>query len=537
VSSVDSQAGSRSGAVQPWRPHLHLTPAHARMTDPNGLVWHASRYHLFFQFSTELTGGTRPAEDDGFPVSWGHATSTDLVHWTEHPVAIAATPSESISTGSVVEDLLGTSGLAHGAVPALVAVYTATDPHTGRRHQALAASDDGGYTWRRVPDGPLLPSRERDGSDGDPGAGEARIRDPRVFWYQPRSCWVMVAAPVAERVVEFWCSTDLLSWNRVGRFGPHGPDDVHWEVPDLIDVPIDGDPGHASRWVLTLSVNPRPGTGGSGMVYAVGDFDGRSFTPAHDGDAFGPFSWVDHGPDFSAATSFAHDPRRTGPQNSPVWVGWLGNWAYADVVPTTGWRGVASLPRTLRLARRGDRFRLVQRPVPEIATTRQGIGTRLLQVALPPEPTRRRVPGAGGNCLEVRMDVEVGPGASAGIEVLASADGAQFTRVTWSQDTGLLALDRRTSGVSGFHPQFAALACGPLDGEPVTDGPAAGGHRVRFAVWVDVCCVEVFGGEGETVLSAQVFPDGESTFVSMYAEGGPVVVRELQVWPLQLPLE
>jgi sucrose-6-phosphate hydrolase SacC (GH32 family) len=60
---------------------------------------------------------------------------------------------------------------------------------------------------------------------------------------------------------------------------------------------------------------------------------------------------------------------------------------------------------------------------------------------------------------------------------------------------------------------------------------------VRFAIWVDVCCVEVFGGEGETVLSAQVFPDGESTFVSMYAEGGPVVVRELQVWPLQLPLE
>ena len=89
------------------------------------------------------------------------------------------------------------------------------------------------------------------------------------------------------------------------------------------------------------------------MVYAVGDFDGRTFTPAQDGDAFGPFSWVDHGPDFSAATSFAHDPQRTGPQNSPVWVGWLGNWAYADIVPTTPWRGVPSLPRTLRLARMG----------------------------------------------------------------------------------------------------------------------------------------------------------------------------------------
>jgi sucrose-6-phosphate hydrolase SacC (GH32 family) len=37
------------------------------------------------------------------------------------------------------------------------------------------------------------------------------------------------------------------------------------------------------------------------------------------------------------------------------------------------------------------------------------------------------------------------------------------------------------------------------------------------------------------VLSAQVFPDQDSTSVSMYAEGGPVVVRELQAWPLHLP--
>jgi sucrose-6-phosphate hydrolase SacC (GH32 family) len=366
----------------------------------------------------------------------------------------------------------------------------------------------------------------------------------------------MVAALATAHVVEFWCSVDLLSWQQVGWFGPFGPDQGRWEVPDLVEVPIDADPDGDSRWVLALSINPRPGTGGSGMVYAVGDFDGRTFTPVQNGDAFGPFSWVDHGPDFSAATSFAHDPRRTGPQSSPVWVGRLGNWAYADAVPTTPWRGVASLPRTLRLARHGDRFRLVQRPVPEIATARQGIGTRLLHVILPasrpasrpasppaspPEaeaearPIRRRVPGTGGACLEVRMDVEVGPGASAGIEVLASADGYQFTRVSWAESTGLLVLDRRASGVSGFHPEFAALATGPLDGVPVVEGPAAGGRRIRFAIWVDVCCVEVFGGDGETVLSAQVFPDEDSGFVSMYAEAGPVVIRELQVWPLRLP--
>jgi fructan beta-fructosidase len=532
VSSVDSPTGAQAGAVQPWRPLLHLTPTRSLMADPNGLVWHASQYHLYFQFSAERRDA----------VSWGHATSPDLLHWTEHPVAIAATASESVTTGSVVEDLHDTAGLGGGA-SALVAVYTATDPHTGRQHQALATSADGGYTWRRVPAGPLLGEPPLgDPLAADPAGRGSQVRDPRVFWYPARSCWVMVATPASGEVVQFWCSTDLLSWQLVGAFGPVGPQGVRWEVPDLVEVPIDADPEGGSRWVLALSVNPGPVAGGSGMVYAVGDFDGRQFRPEQDGDAFGPFSWVDHGPDFYAATSFAHDPARTGPQNSPVWVGWLGNWAYADMVPTTPWRGVQSLPRTLRLARHGDGFRLVQRPVPEIATARDGIGTRLLHVVLPAggpgeEPLRRRVPGTGGSCLEVRVDLEVGPGASAGVEVLASADGSQYTRVVWSQVTGELCLDRRAAGVSGFHPAFAALAVGPLDGTPVTEGPAAGGHRVRFAVWVDVCCVEAFGGDGETVLSAQVFPDVDSTFVSMYADGGPVVVRELQVWLLRPPPE
>ena len=106
MTSVGPATGARPGAVQPWRPRLHLTPSRARMTDPNGLVWHASRYHLYFQFSTDPTS-TGPT--DWSAVSWGHATSTDLVHWTEHPVAIAATASESVTAGSVVEDVHDTS--------------------------------------------------------------------------------------------------------------------------------------------------------------------------------------------------------------------------------------------------------------------------------------------------------------------------------------------------------------------------------------------------------------------------------------------
>lgn len=46
------------------------------MNDPNGLLYNEGVYHLYFQF---IPGG-----DKWGAMSWGHATSEDLLHWTEH---------------------------------------------------------------------------------------------------------------------------------------------------------------------------------------------------------------------------------------------------------------------------------------------------------------------------------------------------------------------------------------------------------------------------------------------------------------------
>ncbi len=516
------------------------------MDDPNGLIWHGGRYHLFFQYHPEGSAGG--------PVSWGHATSSDLVHWSEQSVAIPAIGPEQVLSGSVVLDKADSAGLGEGGPAPLVAVYTTSDPSSGRRAQALASSVDGGYSWRRYAGSPAA------------GVGPGEFGDPKVFRHEPSRAWVMVVAGPDGRSVQIWNSPDLRSWVRTGQVGPHGPaDGGGWEVPDLVEVPIvpprqgqaAGWP--ASRWVLSVSVNAGGPAGGSGMVYAVGDFDGREFTPLQDGDAFGPFSWVEHGPDFYAATSCTELPAGPDGDAAPVWMGWLGNWGYADVTPTSPWRGTQSLPRRLHLRPDGERLLLAQSPVAQLLAARQGAGTRLLHVELPALPlpgtvaatagaglaarppapasalVRRVVPGAGGCTLELRLDVEVGPGSAAGVEVLASADGRERTRICFDEPSGQLLLDRRASGTAGFHPAFAAVCGEALDGEPVTSGPAAGGRRVRFAVWVDACCVEVFGGEGEVVLSAQAFAGPESVSVALFAENGPALVRELLVWPLDPP--
>ena len=73
------------------------------MNDPKGLIYYKGKYHLFFQYS--------PESDLWKDISWGHATSIDLIHWQEHPIAILADGDGLIFSGSAVVDFQNSSGL------------------------------------------------------------------------------------------------------------------------------------------------------------------------------------------------------------------------------------------------------------------------------------------------------------------------------------------------------------------------------------------------------------------------------------------
>jgi sucrose-6-phosphate hydrolase SacC (GH32 family) len=113
------------------------------MNDPNGLVLHDGEYHLFFQHLPDsLVHG---------PMSWGHAVSNDLVDWTELPVALAATDTEHVWSGSVVHDAADTSGLGVDGAGPLVALWTAFEPVGGMQRQSLSWSVDPAAPGRRTP--------------------------------------------------------------------------------------------------------------------------------------------------------------------------------------------------------------------------------------------------------------------------------------------------------------------------------------------------------------------------------------------------
>src|SRR5664279_382229 len=129
---------------QPWRPQYHFTPSNNFMNDPNGMVFYKGEYHLFYQYN--------PEGQVWGHMSWGHAISTDMVHWQHLPLAIPEDPNFMIFSGSAVVDWNNSSGLCKSTDPAdrdpscLIAIYAA-DYHQKQEKQHIAYSNDRGRTW------------------------------------------------------------------------------------------------------------------------------------------------------------------------------------------------------------------------------------------------------------------------------------------------------------------------------------------------------------------------------------------------------
>ena len=471
---------------EPFRPGFHFSPPENWMNDPNGLVWYDGEYHLFYQYNPEGT--------DWGNMSWGHAVSPDLVRWTHLPIALEFTDTEHVFSGSVVVDHENTSGLGRDDRPALVALYTAHHPVTGHQAQALAWSVDRGITWHRHPGNPVL------------DIGSTQFRDPKVSWYEPGGYWVMtVALPVDQRIC-FYRSDDLVSWTPLSEFSSPGwTDGAEWECPDLFELPVGGG---GSRWVLVLSLGPGGAWPWLGTAYVVGDFDGTTFVADPSQPELEP---LDNGADFYAAVSFSD-----APAGQRILIGWMNNWTYAREIPSSAFRGAMAVPRIVTLATGDAGVQLIQEPVP-MSAWRGGSSWSATDHHLPVGTTA--LPAAAcGDQLVIRAELEPGIAERVGLRVRVGE--GERTIVGYDVPTGVIYVDRRDSGRSDFHPDFAAVHTAPL---PLRDG------RVSLTVLVDRASVEVFGNDGEASITDQIFPSTDSTGVELFAEGGSALARCLTV--------
>ena len=284
-------SGTAAAAGDPYRPAYHYTASTNFMNDPNGLIYHDGIYHMFYQYNPS---GTTAGNG-----SWGHATSTDLVHWKRQPLAISTDATEDVWSGSVVYDRTNSSGFGTKRNPPMVAVYTSFDKATGIQRQALAFSRDDGFTWTKYTGNPVIDIGSRD------------FRDPKVFWDSAHGGWRMVVALAAEKKVSIYSSSNLKNWHHESDFGPAGAASAVWECPDLFPLPVDGK-SKQQKWVLTVSVSGK-------TQYFVGAFDGTTFTspdaeytpPA--GTVLNDFEGTDYGDWTTTGTAFGSGPSADGP--------------------------------------------------------------------------------------------------------------------------------------------------------------------------------------------------------------------------------
>lgn len=243
------------------RPQFHFSPEANWMNDPNGMVYYEGEYHLFYQYYPEgIVWG---------PMHWGHAISTDLIHWEHLPIALYPDEHGLIFSGSAVIDWNNTSGFGKDDQPAMVAIYSYHDLAKEQagleddfQTQGIAYSIDKGRTWTKYKGNPVL---------GNPGIRD--FRDPKVIWHEDSQQWVMALAVLDHLMI--YGSPNLKEWSLLSEFGKDlGSHDGVWECPDLF--PLKDETGK-EHWVLILNMNPGNPNGGSGTQYFIGDFDGKEF--------------------------------------------------------------------------------------------------------------------------------------------------------------------------------------------------------------------------------------------------------------------
>lgn len=452
-----------------YRPQYHFSPAINWCNDPNGLVYYKNQYHLFYQHN--------PFANVWGHMTWAHAVSNDLVHWKHLPIAIPEENGVMIFSGTCVADINNTSGFGkNGQVP-LIAIYTGHIEGVNQS-QHLAYSLDDGITWTKYSKNPILDLNKKD------------FRDPKVFWYAPKNYWVMCLMFPVEHIVKFYSSKNLTDWTYLSDFGPAGDTTGVWECPDLVQVPVAGSGKKTQKkWLLQMSMN-------GSMQYFVGEFDGIKFTSENPADKiYRP----DYGPDYYAAITYGQLPAT----QSPVSIGWVNNWYYANDIPTTPWKGAMSLPRTLSVKKINNDWILLQQPVTQLAKQQQFL-YKDFKVGF---HDTMKLPAPASQQYMVDFSIASGKDATGGIRIGTGDD--HYVEIGWNAKSQTLYLDRSRSSHQSFNANFAKMSHFEI---PYT--PSA---PFEMKVFVDHSIIEVFVTGGERVMTAQFFPSPKDNGIEIFS--------------------
>jgi len=338
------------------RPALHFTANTGWINDPNGFYVQDGVYHLYFQYNPfDVLWGN---------MCWGHAVSSDLLHWEQQETVMYPDEDGTIYSGSAIindRKLLG--------LPAEYPIYFYTCAggkskwSTGKKYvQKIAYSPDGGHTLIKQQE--LVVDYVVD-----------KNRDPKVYWHEESAGYYMVLYLEGFDFAIFR-SENLINWTMTQK--------IHleeaWECPDLVRVPVEGG---GSRWMFWCADG----------FYFLGDFDGYMFTPSGEKQE-------------AYATAIPYAAQTCWGEERVISIPWI----RSDNV-TSVYTGAMGIPRELYLTRQGERLVLKQKLIREWEAQKVEI-----------QPVR-----VDGNTIvfeydgEKALEVVIGPGSEEGFSVRLGA--------------------------------------------------------------------------------------------------------------------
>ena len=480
-------------AADPHRPLYHFVSPESTLNDPNGLCYWQGNWHLFYQ--------ANPPHNER--VHWGHAVSSDLIHWRDLPYAIHPGPEMHCFSGStlVEEDRV-------------VAIYYGTEVGI----MVATSSDPLLLNWEKLTGGPVIPilpgqvpygvSAERPESVEVP----YRVHDPCI-WRAGATYYALSNGRDPWRPMDFvFRSGDLQHWeylhpfvegNRFRLDGDDGACPYFWPIGS----------GELRRHILLYFSHM------SGGQYLLGDYDraaARFHVTAHGKFNFGAFR-----------PAGVHAPSAT-PDGAG---GIVAIFNMNPGLPTAGWNQIMTLPRRLSLA--GD-DELAIEPAGDIASLR-GAHTRIGDRAIPAN-RETLLEGIEGNTFELGVEIDTRGAPMVELNVLRSPDRQELTRIAFYRERGyrhplseragadsLISID---SARSSILPD--ALSRAP-ETAPVYLDPQ---ERLKLRVFVDRSVVEVFVN-GRQCVALRVYPGrADSTGVSIRSQGRDIRLIALDRWQM-----
>lgn len=484
------QRTRRELASDPYRPVYHYVSPEGRLNDPNGLCFWRGNWHLFYQ-------AVPPGDAHTY---WGHAVSSDLIHWRDLPYAISPGPEQSVYSGSaLVEE------------NRVIAMYQGTEVGI----MVAVSGDPLLLNWAKLTGQAVIPFSSPDGSpvaaNGSPLP--YRVADPCI-WKKEGAYYALSRQGYWERNLDgLFRSEDLEHWEYLHPFvendwftllGDDGACPYFWPI--------------GKRHILLFFSHM------SGGQYLLGDYDTQR----------DKFVVTSHGKfNFGAATpSGVHAPSATPDANGGI----IAILNMNSGKPTPGWDQIMTLPRRLSLIGK-DELRI--EPVGAVELLRRE-HQRVDRTEL---PANREIvlEKIRGNAIELSIQIDPGDAPMVEVIVLRSSDREEFTRIAFYRDRGYRYLQEKSWNPSKRRYSLVTLDTSFSSVLPDVLSRAPETAPVRFEpegllnlrVFVDRSVVEVYVNDAQCV-AARVYPGREdSVGVSLRAQGQPATLVGLDAWQMK----